>query len=184
MNPEQLFKIHYDKMTQALQRRTPEDMLDIARALRQILVDGDRLLDVVNRERRLKIRFTVGMSVEERAEEMAELGIPSSSCRLHFLGMFPPNEPRKNIKIDNLLSFKVVKKGERCYSVREVIKTCCNCLGAVHYGPPEKDNDIETGIRSLGEIFEVEGVHGAFATLVIIGSIVVEGLQELRQQIE
>jgi len=169
-------------MALSLQRQQPEDMLKIAQSLRQIVIDGDRLLDVVNKERRLKVRFTVGMSVEERSEEMAGLGLPVPS--IHFLGMFPPNEPRKNIKLNNFLSFKVVKHDEDYYSVREVIKTCCNRLGGVHFGDPEKDDEIEAGIRNLGVILGNLGMQGAFAILVIIGNMVVEGLNDLRQQID
>jgi hypothetical protein len=182
VSPDQIFKIRYDEMALSLQRQQPEDMLKIAQSLRQILTDGDRLLDVINRERRLKVRFIVGMSVEERSKEMAGLGLPVPS--IHFLGMFPPNEHRTNIKIDNLLSFKVVKNGEDYYSVRDVIKTCCNRLGAVHLGDPEKDDKTESGIRNLGVILGNLGMQGAFSILVIIGNVVVEGLNDLRQKID
>ena len=63
-------------MALSLQNQQPEDMLKIAQSLRQILIDNNPLLHVVNRERQLKVKFTVGMSVEEISEEMAELGLP------------------------------------------------------------------------------------------------------------
>jgi hypothetical protein len=169
-------------MVLSLQRQQPDDMLQIAQSLRQILVDGDRLLDTVNRERRLKIRFSVGMSVEEDDEEMAERGLPIPA--VHFISIFPPNGPRENLNIDHFLSFKVVKNRDGYYSVREIIKTCCNRLGAVHHGDAEKDDEIEAGIRDLGKILEGIGLRGAFAVLVIIANVVLEGLNDLRQQID
>lgn len=182
MTPDQIFKIRYDELALSLHNQQPEDMLKISQSLRQILVDGDRLLDVVNRERRLKIRFTVGMSVEDRSNQMAGLGLPVPNT--HFLAMFPPNEPRQNIKVDNLLSFKVVKHDDNYFSIRDVIKTCCNRLGGVHFGDPDKDDEREAKIRELGVILKEFSVHGAFSLLFIIGLIVVEGLHDLRQKID
>ena len=182
MSPDQIFKIRYDEMALSLQRQQPEDMLKIAQSLRQILVDGDQLLHVVNKERQLKVKFTVGMSVEDISEEMAGLGLPIPDT--HLLGEFRANKPHKDIKIDNLLSFKVVKHDGYYYSVKDIIKTCCNRLGAVHYGNPENDEEVEAGIRKLGVILNNLGMQGAFAILVIIGNVVVEGLNELRQQMD
>lgn len=169
-------------MALSLQNQQPEDMLKIAQSLRQILIDNNPLLHVVNRERQLKVKFTVGMSVEEISEEMAELGLPIPDT--HLLGEFRANQPHKDIKIDKLLSFKVVKHDGDYYSVKEVIKTCCNRLGGVHYDNPENDEEIEAGIRKLGEILSNLGMQGAFTILVIIGNVVVEGLNDLRQQID
>lgn len=182
MSPDQIFKIRYDEMALSLQRQQSEDMLKIAQSLRQILVDGDPLLHVVNKERQLKVKFTVGMSVQDISEEMAGLGLPIPDT--HILGEFRTYRPHKDIKIDNLLSFKVVKHDGDYYSVKDVIKTCCNRLGAVHYGNPENDEEVEAGIRKLGVLLSSLGMQGAFSVLVLIGNVVVEGLNELRQQMD
>jgi hypothetical protein len=177
MNPRELFCLRYQQLETFLSTQSAEDMLSVSMILRQFLVDGSRLVDPVNRDARLQILFTVGMSTLEREEEMQALGLPKVA--VHFLAAFPPNEPRKTINLDKFLSFQVVKFEENHFSVRSLIKTCANRLGGVHYGDPDSDKPDEEQIRILGEVLNSFGMPGAFSTLFLIGSVSLNALRPL-----
>ncbi len=180
MNPRDLFLIKCKEIEQSLKSQSEAEMLTLAQSLRQLLVDGDRLVDQVNRDFRVKIRFVVGFSTIEREEEIKQLGIPIPDT--HFLGAFPPNEEKKEIKLEAWLRFTVVSHERVHYSVRELIKACCNRLGAVHYGEPKSDSEREAGIRRMGELLSVMGLQSAFSSLVIVATTTLHGLRTLRRK--
>jgi hypothetical protein len=175
-NPE-LFLIRYRQLQECIENQTLESMLLLSQALRQLIVDGGRLVDILNRDYRVTLRFVVGMSSEERVAEMRALNLPEAS--LHFLGMFPPNEPRKNLNIDQFLKFPVAKYENNHFSVRTIIKTCANRLGGVHAGDAAKDSVEESQVRRFGDVLSNLGMHHAFASLILIAGVTSSGLRPL-----
>jgi hypothetical protein len=158
-----------------------QDLFKLSLILRQFLVDGDNLVNKVNRRHRLKIRFIVGMSTSESEKEMKQLGIPEPM--MHFLGAFPPKEQKNEINLDSFLSFQVVKHNKNHFCVKDLIKTCANKLGGVHLEAAKNDNETESGIRELGLLLEKIGLPNAFATLILIGNTTLIALEKLKDTI-
>jgi len=82
MTPEQLFLIRHEQLGKCLQNQDAESMLQLSQVLRQMIVDGDRLLDIVNKKHQIRVRFNVGLSTIEREQEMKAIGIPDTA--VHF----------------------------------------------------------------------------------------------------
>lgn len=177
MHPNSLFLIRVRQLGECLERRDAESMLLLSQALRQLLVDGSRLVDVVNREHRVPLEFSVGLSSKEREAEMRALGLPE--VILHFLGAIPPNEPRKILKLEQFLKFPVAEFEGEHFSVVTLIKTCANRLGGVHVGEPTSDSAEEANIRRFGEMLSGLGMQHAFSTLILIASVTLAALAPL-----
>jgi len=178
---DDLFLIRHRQLQNTVRSQSAESMLQLSQALRQLIVDGSRLVDVVNREHRLSIRFSVGLSSEEREAEMRALKLPEPM--LHFLGMFPPSEPRKELKLDQFLKFPVAKFEAQHFSVLTLVSTCANRLGGVHSGDPARDSFEEAAIRRFGDILSRLGMQHAFASLVLIASVTFDALSPLADKV-
>ncbi|KJS02199.1 MAG: hypothetical protein VR65_05980 [Desulfobulbaceae bacterium BRH_c16a] len=100
------------------------------------------------------------------------------------MGAFPPNEPKKNLKIKDFLKFTVVKYNNSHFDVITLIKTCANRLGGVHIGEEDKDEPIEKEVRELGELLKQLGLNGAFSAMIIIGSTVQNALKPIIEKIK
>jgi hypothetical protein len=156
-----------------------ERLIDLALPLRQMLADGNPLVHQVNRELKLKLRFIVGLSIRERDDEMAELGLPLPST--HFLSEFPPNEPKNPIPLEKLLGFEAVKINENYYSFHNLLEACANKLGGVHYDPHGDAHEVVRDIRNLGELLERQGIGSAFSTLLLLARTAIAGLSPLKE---
>jgi len=180
MQTPELFLIRYRQLHDCVRNQNAESMLLLSQALRQLIVDGSRLVDIVNREHRVPIKFTVGLSTEERAAEMSALGLPEPM--LHFLGMFPPKEARKELKIDQFLKFPVAKFEAQHFSVLTLVKTCANRFGGVHAGDSATDSVEESQVRRFGDVLSRMGMLHTFASLVLIAGVTLEALKPLAEK--
>ncbi|HLP43955.1 MAG TPA: hypothetical protein VK145_01630 [Candidatus Nanoarchaeia archaeon] len=167
MDEKELFLIRYSQIEKGLRGQTNEDFLNLSLSLRQILSDGDRLIISANRKPKLEINFEVGLSSDEREKEMIEHGLPTPD--LDFLAVFPPNETKRNIKLDEFLKFNIVNYKGTHFSVIQLIKACANKFGGTHLSNKlEKSEELK--IKELGNILKsMDIVGGPFSTLILIG---------------
>jgi len=179
MENRKLFLIRFNQLRECLESQNEENMLLLSQVIRQLLVDGSRLLDIVNRDPKLPITFRVGMSSREREEEMSSLGLPSPS--VHFLGAFPPNEIKRDIKLKSFLKFPMANYKGQHFSVKSLVKTCANRLGGVHIGESASDSEEESEIRKFGEVLQQMGMHHAFASLIVIANVTYDALEPLAE---
>jgi hypothetical protein len=159
----------------------PKSLLDLPLTLRQMLVDGNSLVHQANREHKLKLAFTVGLSLRQEHEEMIALGLPIPDT--HLLTRFPPNEPKTDISLDQLLAFEAVKLNANYYSFHKLLDACANKLGGVHYDPNGGKHEVVRDIQKLGEFLESQGIGSAFSVLLLLARTSFLGLRPLYEAI-
>jgi hypothetical protein len=169
MQPADLFLIRVRQLDDCVRKQDAESMLLLSQALRQLIGDGSRLVDIVNRAYHVPLSFSVGFSSVEREAEMRALGLPEPM--LHFLGAIPPTEQRKNLKLDQFLKFPIAKFQGEHFSVLTLIKACANRLGGVHVGDAATDSAEEASVRRFGDELASLGMQHAFASLVLIATV-------------
>jgi hypothetical protein len=157
----------------------PYVVLGASGLLRKLLLDDAPLIDQVNRERRLKVRFEVGESglppgLPEPVVYSVQDGIDPDTA--------PPFVTRRTVTRDQLLGYVLAKVAGRSYSLREIVLFEAHVMGGVHAGTPKDDKE-----RALNEIFNhvaVGGHRASLRQLQAIGRVVLKGLEPLRQAIE
>jgi hypothetical protein len=146
------------------------------------LVDGDALVHQINRRHHLKLRFTIGLSARERSAEMASLGVPVPD--VHLLAMLPPNEPKREVSLDQLLAHEVVKIRSNYYSAHELLDACANKLGGVHFDPKGAHHEVVRDVTALGQLLEQMGMGSAFEVLLLLARVTHVGLLPLYEAVK
>lgn len=139
---EKLFAHVYNDLGQRSEARDDfriYHQLNMARLVRQLLVDGTGLFNLANRYHKLPIRFLLG----EIGPAPADLEpIPSIYASLiPDLNNFPPGYYIRPYKIDGFLASSQMVLAGRAFSVIEVVKYVANEFGGVHLSPYLKDED-------------------------------------------
>jgi hypothetical protein len=181
MDANRVFEIRFAQLTNLIAARTPEQLIDLPLVLRQLLVDGSPLIHQVNRDHRLKIRFVVGLSVRERVNEMASLGLPLPDS--YLLAMLPPNEPKREVTLEQLLAHEVVKIRDNYYSAHQLLDACANKLGGVHYDPKAEEDGVVRDVRDLGIFLEQQGLGSTFGVLMLLARVAHTGLSPLYERV-
>lgn len=183
MEEEQLLLTRHDEIKECIKRQSRRDMLNLSLALRQLLLDETRLIDIPNKKFRLKILFEVGLSTKEREAEMNLLDLPTD-MQLHFLSVFPPNETKKQIGRDKFLAFPIVKFEKYHFTVKNIIQFCANKLGGVHFDLRDKDSELNASIRKMGDVLNRIGLPNVFSCLILIGAVTYHALIPLIEKIK
>lgn len=139
---EKLFAHVYNDLGQRSEARDDfriYHQLNMARLVRQLLVDGTGLFNLANRYHKLPIRFLLG----EIGPVPADLEpIPSIYASLITdLNNFPPGYYIHPYKIDGFLASSQMVLAGRAFTVIEVVKYVANEFGGVHLSPYLKDED-------------------------------------------
>jgi hypothetical protein len=181
MTPEQVFTIRFGQLVALTAGAHPDQLIDLPVVLRQLLVDGSPLVHQVNRSHRLKLRFTIGLSARERSKEMCSLGLPIPD--VHLLAILPPNEPKREVDLAQLLAHEVVKIGANYYSAHDLLDACANRMGGVHFDPKGTDHEVVRDVSALGRFLEQVGLGSAFGVLLLLARIAHHGLLPLYEAV-
>lgn len=103
---------------------TEYDLIRLSKTLRQLLLDGDAIVNLVNRQLRLDIRFRVARI--DSTKHPGDWIFPDIVCS----GL---NEPSLALKLDKFLSHRTGFASGRYITVRDLIKYAATCLGGVHF---------------------------------------------------
>jgi hypothetical protein len=166
---------------------TDEDEYEIlmsALLLRKLLLEGQTLVHLVNRNRRLKIVYRIcgegpydRLVLSEPDLEMWSLQDGLDPDSIHI-----PSDPIIEVKEDKLLSrVIIVVKGHK-YTVADVISHVAHISGAVHFGEPS--NEKQEVLAAVDSHFFVGNVSLVVRSLAAVGRVVIKGLEPLRAQIE
>ena len=155
MTPEQVFLHRFAQLEQILASRQVAALLDLALILRQLLVDGTTLTASVNRNHRLKLRFTVGQSTQQSLEGMFARGIPLPM--MMWQGDVMDGQWTQTLTLDEFLKHGMAHFNGEHYTVRQIIKACANRLGGVHLGDPAGDDEEAAALRRFNSSFIVGG---------------------------
>lgn len=208
MNKDVLFLRTLDDLDGRLQPGQAEyDIIRMSGLLRQLLVDGNNLVDQVNRTRRIKISYkaySFHAPIEPDVVFWA-LGdwltpnTPAGSAAGYLTlteGVRQPSPPEgtpdtmtpQDLAKDRFLALQVVLYHGHVFTVKEIILYLANAAGGVHAGEPKDDKEqaLALLLDPPGDIppNARAGQHSAVIyTLLAIGRGVRRGLDPLRARI-
>lgn len=186
MTPTKLFCHRIAALDRIVAQRGEEDLLELSGILRQLLIDSHPLIDVVNRDFRLRLRFDVGQSYEESREDHLRRVPTLPEPSIAYISVMPfPGDSVKSLTKDQFLAYKIfflkpIDQEEGCtYSVKDFILMCANRLGGVHFSDPSSDDDKERSLRGANNFMSVYGSPVAFSNLAEIAVVTRNGIEPL-----
>lgn len=151
------------------------NLLEASAILRRLFLDAHPLVNRVNRKYRLKLRYpTVVMTAAARSDSV-------TYNYINLAPLFAPRESIVELSMDEFLSHTVIK-GEKSYSVRDVIDYCANTKGGVHFDDPKSD--------ASRDLLELDGSHfpvlidASLHAIADLSWCVIQGTRSLVMKIE
>ena len=157
------------------------ELLGAARLIRQLLLDEERLVDQVNRDRRQAIVFRVGDN--SRLEDMA-LGM-GAVMLAPFDGFDPdtalPSSTTIELKRDAFFARRVMYVAGQDVSVKDMVLYTAHVAGGVHAGAPKSAQDRL--LQALSQEWIFGDLPGGLRALQAIGRVVVKALRPLEDTV-
>lgn len=162
--------------------------LMLAPILRQMLLDGEPLVDRVNRKHGLRIvfqRMHVGCPLEEGSLALTYRSVKYPFNKEGKLNL-PPFAELKQGPRDEFLKYECLGLGATRITVRDIIMTAANVLGGVHYGEATrgKRKDEQNAVAEFGRELSLFGVDAPLRQLHEIAEIVGNGLMPLVEAVQ
>lgn len=182
MRAERLFLSVLDDIENRLTDETPTEyaLLQVASLLRQLLLDGDRLLDPVAREAGWPVQFLVNRTSDTpRQVEGVLMDVEPKSLRPRALADASNHEW---VKRDKFLSRHVLTLMSTTYTVRDIIDVASNSYGGRHLGR-DKSPGKGQSLWDHADDSEINGVSLVAAYVADIGWTVLNSLLPLRMQL-
>lgn len=147
--------------------------------LRKLLIDGDPLVNKVNKNLRQKIEFTVS----DRSMPMDTDGLTFWSIQDGFDPETSIPHLSKPIRVnkDGLLKRSVILINSKLITVLDLIKFLSHVQGAVHSGSPKDDKDKL--LKNAEKNLTVGGMPAGLRSIKAIGRVVLKGLDPLRREL-
>lgn len=167
MNHSRLFEELLIELQALINSPHEYDLIKSSRVLRQLLIDGDALIHLVNQDLRAAPRFVVQIYPKEAAEDF--------SPAIHPTG---ESGERVELRLQEFLKHSLGADGEEKITVRDVIKYAATVLGGVHFKAEEK-----TKHRRLAEIHSARDENGesyVLTALKHIGAITRDAIIPMR----
>lgn len=183
LDPDILFLRTVDECRQVLTAPDDYSILRSTALLRQLLLDGNRLIDVVNRSRRERVRFLVcdGWDTPYAKEVLSDNPLVFAVADgLHPERNLLPGVPQREFNRDRFLKFPVVYASGNYYTVGDIITHCANVLGGVHVGSPKTNEEEQL---SALQQFQIGKSPLSLRQLLPILHVVVDSLEALYQRI-
>lgn len=182
-SPQELFIRRIDELRQILANPSETNLFDAAPKLRQLLLDGDPLMNQANREIRDKFWFIVtALTARPNPDHPAAQGAVFSQIAD---GIAPnpafPMLPQKRINRDEFLRLEVLYHEGRAATVHEVIDYVCHYAGAVHKATP--DSPETKSIEAAAINFGVGGMPSVLRGLTGIIQVVITACEPLYQKL-
>lgn len=182
MGPIYLFCRTVEDINRAIETPDSYEVLRASALLRQLLIDGNRLVDIVNREARKKIQFEIADSWNTPYTKMV---LEHGASFLAVLDGLSPERmilkaPLKRLNRDQFLSHRVVFTQGAFVTVRDIIDHCSNVIGGVHIGAPRTESQ-----KQLSDLqgIEVGGASISIRQLLPILLVVRKALEPLSEDV-
>ena len=191
MNSKDLkvFFVHtLDELRQKCNTESNYNYVKASGILRQILIDENPLLDLVNKEYRKKILFEVvkpaplapKQSISADGTVWTEIGMGMSF-------MSPSKDKSRNDMLtkDQFLKRRVITFGHQDISVLEIIKLNANKIGGVHIDIKQPNNIIDLNVLKGNSAMNFKGgITGGAYQINEISIIVLKALNELEELVK
>jgi hypothetical protein len=177
---EELFIRTLRDLEQGITSSDEYEVLMSAALLRKLLVDGGRLMDQVNRNYRLDLRFRIS-----DVSPLENLIFEDNPIFWSLEDALDPESPFAykpfDATRDKFLNRKVMRFNGHWITVRDVIDQLANVEGAVHSGEP--DTDRRRTIQAAGRFYSRAGLPGVVSQVRLLGLITVRALSPLRDAV-
>jgi hypothetical protein len=155
-------------------------MLRTAALLRQLLLDSPRLIDEVNRQRRLRVTFRV---VDKDA--YVQMVLDDGAIFYSTEDGLDPNTAAfgqvKELNRDQFLKQPVMVVNGHTASVHDLIDQLAHIEGGIHAATARTDK--EKALTEAGQVLGIGGLPAGVRMLAAIGRVVLSGLEELRRRV-
>jgi hypothetical protein len=116
------------------------NQLNMARLIRQLLLDGTGLFNLANKYHKLPIRFFT-VDYGDPPENLEQIPNIYGDGLIPDLNNYPPGAYHVLLKLDGYLAHSPMLLGGKSFTVREIVKYVANEFGGVHLSPYLKDED-------------------------------------------
>jgi len=177
MSPEELFVHSLNDLHAAVTSRNEYEVLQASKVLRQLILDGDRLMIAVNRNHALRISFSITVPLPPPDFVLKD----GTWIVIEGLNPGESNRPPSELTLDDFL--KVVIGGSRgqLVTIKDVIKFAAINLGGVHFKPVASEDDQKLVDLMKADFFPTE--KPLIAALRVIGKIVLDAMLPLRNKV-
>jgi hypothetical protein len=157
------------------------DLLGTSALLRKLFLDDFRLVDRVNRTRRVKLRFRIADMSRYLAMVLKSGAQFYSTLDALDPDRAPPFCPRIDLTRDQFFGTVVLVAGGSQHTIREVILFHANVMGGVHAGTPATEK--ARALVEVEQLFALGGIDGALRQLQSIGNVALQALKPLRDSV-
>ena len=180
MDKDFLFLKTLEDLENKIKSKDAYEIFMAAGLLRKLLVDRSPLIDQVNKNRKLKILFTVN-----------DRPVPAGDSSLEFWSIEDGFDPETSVphlskpiqvKRDQLLKRTIMLYRGETIKVLDLIKFISNVQGAIHTGKVKKDK--EEVLKEMQSYFSIGGLPAGVRILTAISRVVLKGLEPLRESIK
>ena len=170
MNQSRLFEELLLKLQQLINSSNEYEIIESSRVLRQLLLDGDALLNLVNRDLRATPKFNVRTSPLDATGCFAPNAYPSDS-----------GDQVTSYSLQHFLAHSLGQSEGKPITVRELIKYGAIILGAVHFKEDPKAEYAH--IAAIHHSRDSGGASQVLIALKNIGAITRDALIPIRDQL-
>lgn len=151
------------------------NLLEASAILRRLLMDAHPLVNRVNRNYKLRLRYPAAI--------IAELPSSDPVAAYQYINLSPPQLQNGSIaeySLDEFLALTVIT-GNRSYSVRDVIDYCANTKGGVHFDDPRSIASAE--LLELDTFHFPEFIDASLHAIADFSWCVIQAMRPLAIQI-
>ncbi len=146
------------------------EILQATLPLRKLLLEGQPLMTIVNRQYRKKLRFKILPFVHDL--------LPQSEMFWQTIDpSLIPQATTVDVDLKDLLRTTCLTIGDVSYSVRDIVNACAYAKGGIHIGQPETQK--ERDLVKLDKDYKLFGQESSVAAMVGIVTVVLKGLEPL-----
>ncbi|MCH7501313.1 MAG: hypothetical protein IH886_15165 [Nitrospinae bacterium] len=179
MTPDELFIRSLDDLHLSINSGDEYDVLQASAIIRKLFLDGDPLVDQINRNHKLKLQFSVIQPIDFRIDGIPE---PDVWCAVDSIDprRSPQLNPSTDLNRDPFLGLLIGRVQGEDYSVKDIISFVANVAGGVHAGSPKNAKD--EALNKLKELYIFSDLSILLQHLRSIGRIILEALRPLRDK--
>lgn len=181
VRPEGVYLSKIDEMQIRAGLGTHFDLLAAGTILRHLLADGDRLVDMIRKRlaesgQHIDLSFEVVGRDEPTPDDLAGIEPLSMWTAIDPVMLAPGDKLRANVDLKRFLKMHCLRYSGKNYTVLDIINSCANCRGGVHFGKPDSG---QQALIDLDEIARIEGVEMSISCIASVVAVATRGLEPL-----